>query len=130
MKDRILLVEDEKDLSKAVKTILTLSNYDVDTAFNGKEALDKVKEKHFDIIIMDIMMPVMDGIESMKEMRKIGVDTPVILLTAKSEIDDKIFGLDSGANDYITKPFDKNELLARIRALIRIKKEKNKKYSI
>ena len=130
MKEKILLAEDEKDLAKAVKAILNFSNYDVEVADNGEEAINFVKEKVFDIIIMDIMMPVMDGIEALKEMRKMGVHTPVILLTAKSQIDDKVDGLDAGANDYLTKPFDKKELLARIRALIRANNEKKQKYNI
>lgn len=130
MKEKILLAEDEKELAKAVKAILNFSNYDVDVVYNGKDALESVKKTTFDIIIMDIMMPVMDGIEALKEMRKIGVHTPVILLTAKSQIDDKVEGLDSGANDYLTKPFDKKELLARIRALIRVNDEKKQKFDI
>ncbi len=130
MKEKILLAEDEKELAKAVKAILNYSNYDVEVAYNGEEAINFVKEKVFDIIIMDIMMPVMDGIDALKEMRKMGIHTPVILLTAKSQIDDKVEGLDAGANDYLTKPFDKKELLARIRALIRSDNEKKHKYNI
>ena len=130
MKEKILLAEDEKELAKAVKAILNYSNYDVEVAYNGEEAINFVKENVFDIIIMDIMMPVMDGIEALKEMRKMGVHTPVILLTAKSQIDDKVDGLDAGANDYLTKPFDKKELLARIRALIRTNNERKQKYNI
>jgi len=130
MKEKILLAEDERELAKAVKAILNYSNYDVEVAYNGKEAINFVKEKVFDTIIMDIMMPVMDGIDALKEMRKMGIHTPVILLTAKSQIDDKVEGLDAGANDYLTKPFDKKELLARIRALIRSDNEKRHKYNI
>lgn len=130
MKEKILLAEDEKELAKAVKAILNFSNYDVDVVYNGKDALESVKKTTFDIIVMDIMMPVMDGIEALKEMRKIGVHTPVILLTAKSQIDDKVEGLDSGANDYLTKPFDKKELLARIRALLRTREEEVKKFQV
>lgn len=123
-KIKILLADDEKDLSKAVGTILTYSNYDVDIVSNGKEALEKINNTIYDLIILDIMMPVMDGIQALKEIRKNNIKTPVILLTAKSQVDDKVEGLDSGANDYLTKPFDKKELLARIRALTRIKEEK------
>lgn len=130
MKEKILLVEDEVELSKAVKMILTFENYDVDTAYNGKEAIELVKENVFDVIVMDVMMPIVDGIEALKEMRKIGVNTPVILLTAKSQIDDKVEGLDSGANDYLTKPFNRKELLARIRSLLRTNNEQKQKYSI
>ena len=129
-KIKILLADDEKDLSKAIGTILTYSNYDVDIVSNGKEDLDKVNNKIYDLIILDIMMPVMDGIQALKEIRKNNIKIPVILLTAKSQVDDKVEGLDSGANDYLTKPFDKKELLARIRALTRIKEENEEKYEI
>ena len=132
MKDKIkiLLADDEKDLSKAVGTILAYSNYDVDIVSNGKEALERINNTIYDLIILDIMMPVMDGIQALKEIRKNNIKTPVILLTAKSQVDDKVEGLDSGANDYLTKPFDKKELLARIRALTRIKEENEEKYVI
>lgn len=132
MKDKIkiLLADDEKDLSKAVGTILAYSNYDVDIVSNGKEALERINNTIYDLIILDIMMPVMDGIQALKEIRKNNIKTPVILLTAKSQVDDKVEGLDSGANDYLTKPFDKKELLARIRALTRIKEENEEKYEI
>ena len=130
MRNKVLLVEDEKELAKAVKTILSLSKYDVDLSYNGLEALDATKEKNYDAIVMDIMMPEMDGIEALKEMRKSGVKTPVILLTAKSQVSDKVDGLDAGANDYLTKPFAKEELLARIRAVIRTNEENSKTYSI
>lgn len=130
MSDKILLVEDEVDLARAESAILKFNKYDVTTAYNGQEALDRVKEDNFDVIVMDIMMPVMDGLTALKEMRSIGVNTPIILLTAKSQIDDKVEGLDSGANDYLTKPFDKKELLARIRALIRTKEEDVKKFQV
>ena len=129
-KIKILLADDEKDLSKAVGTILTYSNYDVDIVSNGKEALEKINNTIYDLIILDIMMPVMDGIQALKEIRKNNIKTPVILLTAKSQVDDKVEGLDSAANDYLTKPFDKKELLARIRALTRIKEENEEKYEI
>ena len=129
-KIKILLADDEKDLSKAVGTILTYSNYDVDIVSNGKEALEKINNTIYDLIILDIMMPVMDGIQALKEIRKNNIKTPVILLTAKSQVDDKVEGLDSGANDYLTKPFYKKELLARIRALTRIKEENEEKYEI
>ena len=109
---------------------MTYSNYDVDIVSNGKEALEKINNTIYDLIILDIMMPVMDGIQALKEIRKNNIKTPVILLTAKSQVDDKVEGLDSGANDYLTKPFDKKELLARIRALTRIKEENEEKYEI
>ncbi len=127
---KILLADDEKELSRAIATILKYSNYEVDTVFNGKEAIDKVKENIYDLIILDVMMPVMDGIQALKEMRKDNIKTPIMLLTAKAQIDDKVEGLDSGANDYLTKPFDKKELLARIRALTREQEENKEKYKI
>ena len=130
MDKKILVVEDEKDLARAVKAILEFNKYYVATAYNGKDALEEVKKQKFDLIIMDIMMPVMDGITALKEMRKIGINTPIIMLTAKSQVDDKVEGLDSGANDYLTKPFDKKELLARIRALTRTNEEEKEKFVI
>lgn len=130
MKEKILIVEDVEELGTAIKTILQYNNYDVTITTNGKEALEKCINDFYDVIIMDIMMPVMDGITALKEIRGKGIDTPVILLTAKSEIDDKVKGLDSGANDYLTKPFNTQELLARIRALLRINSSKAKKIQI
>ncbi len=127
---KILLADDEKELSRAIATILKYSNYEVDIVFNGKEAIDKVKENIYDLIILDVMMPVMDGIQALKEIRKDNIKTPIMLLTAKAQIDDKVEGLDSGANDYLTKPFDKKELLARIRALTREQEENKEKYKI
>lgn len=129
-KFKILLADDEKDLSKAIGTILRYSNYDVDIVYNGKEAVEKVNENIYDLLILDIMMPVMDGIQALKEIRKNNIKTPIILLTAKSQVDDKVEGLDSGANDYLTKPFDKKELLARIRVLTREINENEEKYKI
>ena len=130
MKDKILLADDEKDLARATKMILQYSGYEVDVVYNGKEAVEKAKEKDYNLIILDIMMPVMDGIEALKNLRKENINTPVILLTAKAGIDDKVDGLDAGANDYLTKPFNKKELLARIRAHIRNKEDKEQKYKI
>ena len=130
MSEKVLLVEDEADLARAESAILRFNKYDVDIAYNGQEALDKVKEDNYDVIVMDIMMPIMDGLTALKDMRAIGVNTPIILLTAKAQVDDKVEGLDSGANDYLTKPFDKKELLARIRALIRTKEEDIKKFQV
>lgn len=130
MKEKILIAEDEKELAKAIKIILEYNNYDVTVTYNGLEALQKTDEENFNCIILDIMMPVMNGIDSLKEMRENGVNTPIILLTAKSQIDDKVEGLDAGANDYLTKPFNKDELLARIRAQTRTIEEKKEKYKI
>lgn len=116
---KILLVEDEKQLSQAVKKLLMVSGYEVDTAFNGQEAVEQTAYNTYDCIIMDIMMPVMDGLTALKKMRAKGLNTPVLLLTAKAELDDKVEGLDAGADDYLPKPFAMKELLARIRALLR-----------
>ena len=127
---KILLADDEKELARAVGTILKYSNYEVNIVNNGKEAVEMVKENMYDLIILDVMMPVMDGIQALKEMRKNNIKTPIMLLTAKAQIDDKVEGLDSGANDYLTKPFDKKELLARIRALTREQEENKEKYKI
>ena len=120
---RLLLAEDEKDLSKALCAVLKHNNYSVDPVFNGQDALDYGLCENYDAIILDIMMPKKNGLEVLAELRKHGVDTPVIILTAKSETDDKILGLDTGADDYLTKPFSMGELLARIRALTRRKSE-------
>ena len=118
---RLLLAEDEQDLSKALCAILKHNNYSVDAVFDGQDALDYGLSENYDGIILDIMMPKKNGIEVLTELRKRGVDTPVLILTAKGEVDDKIHGLDAGADDYLTKPFAMGELLARIRALTRRK---------
>ncbi len=116
---RLLFAEDEMSLSKAVCAILTKNNYSVDAVYDGREALDYIENSSYDGIILDIMMPKLDGISVLKEIRSQGISTPVLMLTAKSEVDDKVLGLDSGANDYLTKPFAVQELLARIRAMTR-----------
>lgn len=116
---KILLVEDDKDLSKALGKILIINKYDVDYAYDGLMALDFLNYSSYDLIIMDIMMPNMDGITAIKKIRNIKNMTPILVLTAKGMLDDKIEGLDSGADDYLTKPFQMAELLARIRALTR-----------
>ena len=117
---RLLLAEDERSLSKAVCALLERSHYTVDTAFDGKEALEYLECGHYDGVILDIMMPVIDGITVLKKIRGQGNLVPVIMLTAKSDIDDKVEGLDLGANDYLTKPFAARELLARVRAMLRL----------
>ena len=117
---KILVVEDEKDLNRVITKHLKKNNYSVDSCFDGEQALDYVLYGEYDLIITDIMMPKMDGITVLRELRNSGNRIPVLLLTAKSEIDDKVEGLDSGANDYLTKPFHTKELLARIRAMTRI----------
>ena len=116
---KVLLAEDEHSMSNALKAILSKNNYSVDAVYDGEEAVSYALASDYDVIIMDIMMPKKDGIEALKEIRAKGRTVPVIMLTAKSEIDDKVLGLDSGANDYLTKPFSSRELLARLRALTR-----------
>lgn len=117
---RLLYAEDEKSLARAVSTILTRNNYAVDVVADGESALDYLATENYDGAILDVMMPKLDGIEVLRRMRARGDSTPVLLLTAKAEIDDRVTGLDSGANDYLTKPFDMKELLARIRAMTRV----------
>lgn len=120
---RLLLAEDEKDLSDVLKQVLEMSGYDVDVAFDGEEALYYAENKNYDGVILDWMMPKKDGVQTVKAMRAKGIGVPVLMLTAKSETDDKITGLDAGADDYLTKPFVMKELLARVRALTRRKGE-------
>ena len=117
---RLLYAEDEKSLARAVSTILVKNNYSVDVVYDGESALDYLSTENYDGAILDVMMPKLDGIEVLRRMRRRGDSTPVLLLTARSEIDDRVAGLDSGANDYLTKPFDMKELLARIRAMTRV----------
>ncbi len=118
---RLLLAEDEKELSKALVTIFKHNNYSVDAVYNGCDALDYLETELYDGVILDIMMPGMDGISVLKSIRARGNSVPVLLLTAKSEVDDKVLGLDSGADDYLAKPFAVKELLARVRAMTRNK---------
>ncbi len=117
---RLLLAEDEKALSKALTAILVRNHYAVDQVYDGQAALDYLQADNYDGVILDIMMPKLDGISVLKELRRKGNLIPVLLLTAKSEVDDKVLGLDAGANDYLTKPFHSQELLARIRAMTRV----------
>lgn len=116
---RLLLAEDEKSLSRAVAAILEKNHYAVDAVFDGAEALAYLESGNYDGVILDVMMPKMDGIGVLQTMRRRGDRTPVLMLTAKAEVDDKVLGLDTGANDYLTKPFAARELLARIRAMTR-----------
>ena len=116
---RLLLAEDERSLAKAVGAILEKNNFSVDVVYDGADALDYLRAGNYDGAVLDIMMPRMTGIEVLRTIRAEGSMLPVLLLTAKSEIDDKVEGLDSGANDYLTKPFNSKELLARIRAMTR-----------
>ncbi|MBQ8324385.1 MAG: response regulator transcription factor [Clostridia bacterium] len=116
---RILLAEDEKSLAKALVKIFEKNHYSADAVYNGEDALDYLSAGNYDVAILDIMMPKMDGITVLKKIRASGNPIPVMLLTAKAEVDDKVLGLDSGANYYLTKPFDTKELLAGIRAITR-----------
>ena len=120
---RLLLAEDERELSNALVTILKHSNYSVDAVYNGADALDYLETGLYDGVILDIMMPRVDGIEVLRRLRAAGNAVPVLLLTAKSEVDDRVLGLDCGADDYLTKPFATRELLARIRAMTRRRTE-------
>lgn len=115
----ILLAEDEKQLSRALVTAMQATGYHVDPAYNGQEAVDLAGQRAYDVIILDIMMPKLNGIEALKQLRQTGNKTYVIMLTAMAEIDDKVTGLDAGADDYLTKPFSLKELLARLRSLER-----------
>ena len=116
---KLLLVEDEKQLSEALQQILIKNKYSVDAVYNGDEGLDYALTGVYDVIILDIMLPKLNGIEILKMIRKRKISTPVILLTAKDSVEDRILGLDSGADDYLPKPFSPDELLARLRALTR-----------
>lgn len=114
---RILLVEDEKRMAQALCEILRLEKYDVDHYADGLDGLEAIEDEIYDIIILDVMLPGMNGYEIARKARQSGVRTPILMLTAKAELDDKVTGLDSGADDYLTKPFMTKELLARLRAL-------------
>lgn len=116
---KILLVEDEKDLNRSITKLLKKNNFSVDSAFDGQEALDYLDYNEYDVIILDIMMPNMNGYTFIEHMRKRNFTIPVLMLTAKDSLEDKIKGLDLGADDYLVKPFEFQELLARIRALLR-----------
>ncbi len=116
---RILLAEDERPLARALVKIFEKNNYSADAVHNGADALMYLDGGNYDVAIFDIMMPIMDGITALKKLREMGNNIPVLMLTAKAEIDDKVLGLDTGANYYLTKPFDTKELLACIRAITR-----------
>lgn len=116
---RILFAEDERSLSRAVTALLEKNNYSVDPVYDGEETLAYLDAGNYDALILDIMMPKLDGLEVLRRLRQAGNAIPVLLLTAKSEVEDKVTGLDTGANDYLTKPFSTAELMARIRAMTR-----------
>lgn len=118
---KLLLAEDDRDISSVIVKFLQKNNYLVDAVYDGEEALQYLDCETYDGVILDVMMPKMDGITVVRNMRKKGDNTPVLILTAKAEIDDKVLGLDAGADDYLTKPFSMKEFLARIRALTRRK---------
>ena len=120
---KLLIADDEKELVSALVAILKHSNYTVDAVYNGTDALDYALAGDYDGIILDVMMPGMDGMEIIKKIREKGLSTPVLFLTAKTEVDDRIKGLDLGADDYLSKPFDMGELLARVRAMLRRKED-------
>ena len=120
---KILLAEDTRDMNHVLTAALTHEGYDVDSAFDGEEALDFVRTNGYDAMVLDIMMPKKDGLQVLKELREENIVTPVLLLTAKAEVDDRVNGLDAGADDYLTKPFALKELLARVRAMTRRKTE-------
>lgn len=116
---RILLAEDERSLSRAVIALLEKNNYSADAVYDGQEALEYLEVGNYDARILDLMMPKMDGLTVLRTLREQGNPIPVLILTAKSEVDDKVLGLDTGANAYLTKPFSTQELMARIRAMTR-----------
>lgn len=116
---RVLLVEDEKRMAQALCEILRREGYTADCRYDGMSGLEAAQSGVYDIIVLDVMLPKMNGFDIARELRKGGVRTPILMLTAKAELDDKVTGLDSGADDYLTKPFMTKELLARLRALLR-----------
>lgn len=120
---RLLLAEDEKELANALEAVLRHNNYSIDVVYNGADAYDWASHTEYDGLILDIMMPRMSGLEVLEALRKNGSDVPILLLTAKSEVEDRVLGLDMGADDYLPKPFAMKELLARIRAMTRRKSE-------
>lgn len=124
---RLLLAEDERSLSRAVAAILKKNCYEVDAVDNGADALAYLRSGQYDGAVLDVMMPQMDGITVLRRARESGVTIPILMLTAKAEVEDKVLGLDSGANDYLTKPFAAQELLARIRAMTRAQPASNTK---
>ena len=116
---RLLLIEDEKRMAQALCELLRQERYDVDSCGDGREGMDALETRAYDLVILDVMLPGKNGFEIAKEAREKGIQTPILMLTAKSDLDDKVTGLDCGADDYLTKPFMMRELLARLRALAR-----------
>ena len=121
--NKVLIIDDDKELCALIKRSVLSEDIEADFCNTGKEGLQKLKEREYQLVILDVMMPGMDGIQVLTKLREKGIGSPVLLLTAKSDIDDRITGLDSGADDYLTKPFAMGELLARIRAMTRRRTE-------
>ena len=121
---RLLIVEDNKKLAGYIKVALERKSYTVDCVYDGKEGKKRAMFDDYDLLILDIMLPKKDGITVCKNLREVDINIPIIMLTAKSQVDDKVAGLDAGADDYLVKPFELKELLARVRALLRRPKEK------
>lgn len=125
---RILVVEDERDLNSIICNKLVKEGYNVDACYDGMAALDYMEAERYDGAIMDIMIPGKDGIEVLKDMREAGIQVPVLFLTAKAQTQDIVDGLDAGASDYMTKPFEFSELMARLRVMLRIKTDINENF--
>lgn len=123
----VLVAEDNKSLARAIKAMLEHNGIDADVAKDGNVALEKATHGSYDAIVLDVMMPGHDGFEVLETIRDMGDNTPVMMLTAKSTVDDKVYGLDNGADDYLTKPFDQKELISRIRAMTRTNVNKSRK---
>src|SRR5512135_930545 len=117
--ENILIIEDEESILMALTDDLGLEGYEIENATDGLKGLEMAKQKRYDLIILDIMLPKMDGFEVCKQLRQAGVGTPILMLTAKSQEIDKVLGLELGADDYVTKPFSSRELLARVKAILR-----------
>lgn len=122
---KLLVIEDEVDLNRSIVKLLKTQQYSVDSAYDGEEALDYIRVSNYDVIISDIMMPKLDGLGVLKYLRTHQIKTPVLMLTAKGILEDKVTGLDAGADDYLVKPFEFDELLARIRVLLRRENREN-----
>lgn len=120
---RLLIADDDRDIAKALTALFEHNHYSVDAVYNGNDAYDYAAGGDYDGLVLDIMMPGMDGLEVLQRLRADGVTTPVLLLTAKSEVEDRVTGLDAGADDYLPKPFAASELLARVRAMLRRKEQ-------
>lgn len=127
---RILLAEDEHSLSKAIIRILEKNKYAADAVYNGEDALKFLESDNYDALILDLMLPKIDGITVLKTIREQGSQIPVLILSAKAEVEDKVLGLDTGANDYLTKPFDTRELMARVRAITRSQTTNSSKITV